>query len=120
MQIERIFTYTRRLRTTLNLRRSRFIKRTVSSYSALLINVVCLILCYSLIVPFYALTPGSRIVTANTVSAALPTKPGKERINTPHRAIQTAQKARWHDNEILVRFRQNVSSSNIDALLQAN
>src|SRR5205085_1302345 len=117
MQIKRIFTDKVRWRTTIYLLRSRFLMRAGFSRSTLFIRVTSLLLCYSLIVPFYALVPRSRIAKA---SAAHLAKPRKGSTSIPRRSIQTAQKARWRDGELLVRFRQNVPQSDVDALLQAN
>jgi YD repeat-containing protein len=89
--------------------------RTHFSHPAL-IRVVCLLLCYALIAPFSALTPRPTAVNASII---IPREPAKTE-NSPHETAQTAQRARWREGELLVRFRQNVSAREIDALLQAN
>jgi YD repeat-containing protein len=77
-------------------------------------RLCCYVLCYSLIAPFIAL-PGSGLSIAGAVA-----KPPVKAKNILLKTDQAVQKARWHADEMLVRFHESSSASNIEALLQAN
>ena len=92
-------------------------KRPRLSHNTPFLRLVSLIICYSLVSPFFALIPETSIVIAGTDA---PIGPNKEKTSAPRKATQTAQKARWRDGELLVRFKPNVPAQDIDALLQTN
>jgi subtilisin family serine protease len=89
--------------------------RSHFSPSTPFLRLVCLIICASLIAPFFAFIPEAGLLVARA-STSTETING----NTPRKVEQTDQKVRWRDGELLVRFRPNVAALDIDALLQAN
>ena len=90
--------------------------RTHSSHSAPFIRVTCLLLCYTLAAPFSVLMPRPSVAEVSTVVA--PVAPVKTK-NISHKTMQTTPRARWRDGELLVRFRQNASTTDVEALLLA-
>ncbi|MDT4896290.1 MAG: hypothetical protein QOH25_1367, partial [Acidobacteriota bacterium] len=78
-------------------------------------RVVCLLMCYSLVSPFFALIPGTNLVAASTSSSAWT---GETKTNTPRQTTSAAQETRWRVGEVLVRFKQHAPLSKISALLK--
>jgi hypothetical protein len=88
-----------------------------SSHTTYFSRLFCLILCYILATPF------STFISKPGISVASDARPSvlPFKMKDPdQKTNQTAQRARWRDGELLVRFRQNVSDSDIETLLQAN
>jgi YD repeat-containing protein len=78
------------------------------------IRLISLVLCYSVVVSLFPLIPESRKTIVNASPIAV-----HDKKSTPRIAKQTTQRPKWRDGELLVRFRQNASAIDVDALLLA-
>lgn len=79
------------------------------------IRLVSLIICYSLVSPFLAFGPDTSVIIANGAPS-----PETIRRENPLQPTQTAQKAKWRDGELLVRFRASSPAAEVDALLSTH
>jgi YD repeat-containing protein len=91
-------------------------KPRLFSHSTFFFRLICLLLCYALAAPFSTLMPRPGVADARTSFASIESF---KTMNIPQQTMQTEQRARWRDGEILVRFRQNASTTDADALLLA-